>query len=108
MDEVYRVLEPEGKATFLVPYYSSMRCAADFFSEWPPISEFSFLYFNRKWREDNKAHPELKCDFDFNYGYTVEQDVASRNQETQAVWIKRNINTVQDLHVNLVKRKAGQ
>src|SRR5436190_24204554 len=39
MDEVYRVLAPEGKATFTVPYWNSNRAVQDYRYEWPPLCE---------------------------------------------------------------------
>src|SRR5882724_9714650 len=47
MDEVYRVLVPNGKATFTVPYWNTARGMWDFRYEWPPLCEQSFLYFNK-------------------------------------------------------------
>src|SRR6266404_4304963 len=53
MDEVYRILKPEGKAAFTVSYWNTARGVQDFRYEWPPLSEQSFLYFNKGWREVN-------------------------------------------------------
>lgn len=104
MDAIWRQLKPGGKCTVIVPYWSSMRAYADFTGEWPPFCEMSFLYFNRKWREENKTHPELKCDFDFTYGYTPDPEVAARTPDVQAFWLKHYTNTALDLQVTLVKR----
>ena len=65
MDEMYRVLVPEGKATVIVPYYTSMRSIQDYASQWPPFCEVSFMYFNRAWRKLNHPERDLKCNFDF-------------------------------------------
>lgn len=104
MEEVWRALKPGGKCTVIVPYWSSMRATADFAGEWPPCSEMSFLYFNKKWRDDNKVHSELKCDFDFTYGYTPDPEVAARMPDVQAFWLKHYTNTALDLQVTLIKR----
>ncbi len=105
MDEVYRVLIPGGKATFITPYWSSMRAVQDPTHQWPPICEASYLYFNKKWREDNKlTHYLGKCDFDFTFGYSADQEMASRDQNVQAFWVKHYINTAQDLQVVMTKR----
>lgn len=106
MDEAWRVLKDGGKLTVIAPYYSSMRAVADFDYEWPPLSEMSFLYFNKGWREINKSHLELKCDFDFTYGYSADPETATRSQDVQSFWIKHYSNAVIDLQLNLVKRKA--
>src|SRR4029077_3531789 len=75
MDEIHRILVPNGKATIVCPYWSSASGIQDFMQEWPPVVEQSFLYFNKKWREENGAadYP-IKCDFDFTYGYSVDQE----------------------------------
>lgn len=103
MEELYRILMPGGKATIVVCYWTSARAVQDPASEWPPICEQSFLYFNKGWREINKL-PAIKCDFDFTYGYQVDPETAGRNTETQPFWIKHYMNTANDLHVTLTKK----
>lgn len=105
MDELWRVLIPEGKVTIIVPYWSSMRSVQDFTHEWPPVAESSFLYFNKTWREQNKIdHYLCKCDFDFGYGYIADPETAGRNTESQSFWIKHYTNAISDLQVVLTKR----
>ena len=103
MEELYRILKPSGKATFVTPYYSSMRSIMDYSYEWPPICEMSYLYFNKGWREQNKA-PELACDFDFGYGYVLDPEAQTKAQEVQSFWVKHYVNSVFDLQVVLTKR----
>jgi hypothetical protein len=105
MDEVWRVLVPEGKIFIAVPYYSSLRSIVDYAYEWPPFSEWSFLYFNKEWRTNNKVHPELKCDFDFTYGTLPDPETKTRTPEVQADWSKHRLNVVTDLQISLIKRK---
>lgn len=104
MDELHRVLMPGGKATFIVPYWSSARSIQDPTVEWPPLSEQSFLYFNKKFREDNKLDYGIACDFDFVYGYTFDPDTANRPDETRAFWVKHYANAVADLQLVLTRR----
>lgn len=104
MDEIYRVLVPGGKLTLSVPYYSHMRAVQDFMHAWPPVCEASFLYFNKAWREQNKIDYPMVCDFDFSYGYQIEPEASTKNDETRAVWIKRYLNSVTDLTAVLVKK----
>lgn len=113
MDELWRILiaplegKPEtgGRCTIIVPYWSSPRAIQDPSHQWPPVSENSFLYFNKGWRDANKLNHYLgKCDFDFTYGYLADEETAKRNQETQVFYIKHYLNAVNDLQVNLVKR----
>lgn len=104
MEEIYRILIPSGKANFIIPYWSSMRSIMDYAYEWPPICEMSFLCFNKKWRDENKNHPELKCDFDFNYGYAGDPETNTKSQEVQAFYYKHYLGAAFDLHISLTKR----
>jgi len=108
MDELYRVLVPEGKVTIICPYYTSIRATQDFTHEWPPISANTFLYFNRGWRDQNKlthGHYDLKCDFDFVYGYSINGNWAARNDEARNFAMTNYVNAIDDIHVTLTKRK---
>lgn len=107
MDELWRVLVPGAQALIIVPYYSSMRASQDPYHKWPPLSEASFLYFNREWRKANKLdHYPIHCDFDFSYGYGLAGDWGSRAQEARDFAVQHYINVVADLHVTMVKRTA--
>jgi hypothetical protein len=115
-DEIHRILKPaefdpdnpnipiKGFAKITCPYYSSMRCWQDPTHQ-RAISEASFMYLNKQWREDNKLdHYPVKCDFDFSYAYSVDQQWAQRNIETQQFAIKNYNNSVTDILVTLVKK----
>ena len=107
MEECYRILEDKGQMVIMTPHYNNLRAVQDFTHEWPPICESSFLYFNKGWREQNKlthGHYDIKCDFDFGYGFVLDPDVAVRNQEYQQVAIKHYSNAALDLHVTLTKK----
>lgn len=104
MDEISRVLITGGKANFSVPYYSHMRSVQDFMHAWPPVCEASFLYFNKQWREQNKIDYPLTCDFDFTYGYQLDSEAATKNDETRTFWIKHYTNSITDLMVSLTKK----
>ena len=104
MDEVYRVLMLEGKATVMVPYHTSMRSIQDYACQWPPFCEASFMYFNRAWRKLNHPDRDLKCNFDFTYGYQADPETAAKNDETRTFWIKHYSNSVLDLTVVLTKK----
>jgi len=104
MDEIHRILVPEGKAAFAVAYWNTARGFQDYRYEWPPLCEQSFLYFNKGWRETNKLELGIKCDFDFTYGYTPDPETAARNDESRSFYIKRYTNCIETLHLMLVKR----
>ena len=106
MDELYRVLIPQGKALIIVPYWSSPRAIQDSGSAWPPFCDQSFYYFNKGWREAQKdgAENACKCDFDIVCGYALDQETANRNDETRPFWFKHYLNAINDLHVTLTKK----
>jgi hypothetical protein len=104
MDELWRVLIPDGKATVIVPYWTSPRAIQDPNSAWPPLCEQSFLYFNRQFREVNQEPNTCKCNFDAVAGHALDPETASRNDDTRSHWIKHYLNVVNDLHVTLTKK----
>jgi SAM-dependent methyltransferase len=104
MDEVYRILKPGAQFHIICPYYNSMRCWQDP-THTRAVSEASFLYFNAEWRKTNKLdHYPVKCDFDFQYGYSFYPEWANRSDESRQFAIKHYMNVVSDIHVTLTKR----
>jgi hypothetical protein len=65
-NEWYRVLQPAGRVQVVVPYYSHVRAFAHPLTQFPPLSELSFMFLSREFREANPAHPVpgLECDFE--------------------------------------------
>ena len=106
MDECWRVLKPNGQLSVITPHWTSQRSVQDFTHAWPPVAEASFLYFNRQWRESNRlTHGlyDIKCDFGFTYGYSIDGEVSTRNNEYQAFAVKHYNNAAMDLMVTLTK-----
>lgn len=114
MDEIYRIMkkpyidkkgeEIKPKVTIIAPYYSSIRAWQDP-THVRAISEVTFMYFNKKWRDDNKLdHYGIKSDFDFTFGYQPDPAWVSRSEEARAFAIKHYINVILDIHVVLTKR----
>lgn len=120
MDEIYRIMkkpytnekgdEIKPKVTIIAPYYSSIRAWQD-----PhhvrAISEFTFAYYNKNWRDQNKLNHgeyDIKADFDFVYGYTMNNSPpgnwASRDENSRTFAIKHYINVIDDIHVTLTKK----
>lgn len=108
MDELYRIMKPGAKATIIVPYGLSRRAIQDFTHAWPPICETTFVYFNKAWREQNKlthGHYSMACDFDFSYGWQINNGWAQRSEESRNFAITHYNSVVDDLVVTLVKRE---
>lgn len=114
MDEIYRIVKSpyvnkdgekvSSKVTIICPYYSSMRAMQDPFHI-RPISEASFLYYNKDWRTQSKLdHYGIVSDFDFNYGYQLVPEWANRSQESRDFAIKHYNNVITDIYVTLTKK----
>lgn len=103
-DELYRILVPGGQVTIVSPYYTSMRCWQDP-THRRAISEATYLYANRGWRELNRLdHYPIAADFDFSYSYIVEGAWASRSEEARAFAFRHYHNAINDIQVTLTKR----
>jgi len=104
MDEVYRILKQGGQIRISCPYYTSMRCWQDPTHK-RAISEASFMYFNKQWRDVNKLdHYGIKSDFDFVYGYAFYPEWVNRSQEARDFAVKHYNNVVSDIIITLTKK----
>lgn len=105
MDEMWRIMKPGAKAMIQAPYYSSVRSMQDPYHV-RPISEMTFLYYNKQWRETNGLnHYPIKADFDFTYGYGMNPPWNTKNDETRVFAITHYINVVADIFVTLTKKE---
>lgn len=103
-NEAHRILIPGGQLVVIAPYYSSIRCWQDPTHK-NAISEASFFYYNKEWRNINGlSHYPITADFDFNYGYRFSPEWASRSDEARAFAVKHYINVIEDIYVTLTKR----
>lgn len=90
LNELYRVLKPGAKCTIICPHWSSCRAYGDPTHKWPPVSEFAFFYWKKEWRMANAPHSDasnlkggFSCNFEVTWGYSLNPEVAQRNQEYQ-------------------------
>ncbi len=106
MEECYRILAPGGIITFIAPYYTSIRAFQDY-THVRPISENTFIYFNKKWMNDNKLdHYNVKCDFDIkSIEYIFTSEYAPRSMEAREYARVHYLNTVSDIIVVLTTNK---
>lgn len=108
-DEVYRVLKPakfspdnpniptSGFARFVAPYYSSMRAWQDPTHQ-RAISDMTFYYLSKEWREANKLdHYDVNCDFKFVGSYNIDGNLLNRNIEYQQTAFRTQINAINDI-----------
>ncbi len=104
MNELHRIMVPGGSALIRAPYYNSMRAWQDP-THTRAISEATFLYYNKDWREANKLdHYPIKCDFDYSYGYDFTPDWAMRSEESKAFAVRHYTNVVMDIQAVLIKK----
>lgn len=105
-NELYRVLKPGGKGTFITPHWASCRAYGDVTHEWPPISEFFWAYLDKQWRKDNAPHNDMyTCDFTAGYGYTLAGWLQGRNQEFVQEALTKYKEAAQDMSATVVARK---
>jgi hypothetical protein len=105
MNEVYRVMKKEAQATFISPYYTSVRAWQDP-THVRPISEESYLYYNKAWRDvNNLGHYPITCDFDLaGWGHAWRPEYANRAQEHKDFAKLHYFNVIDDLYAVLKKR----
>lgn len=105
-NEMHRVMQPGGKATVIVPHWANARAYGDPTHEWPPVSEFSWYYLGRAWRDEHAPHTNemLRCDFDATWGYAVATHIQTRNTEFQQFAINHYANAIVDIHATLIRR----
>lgn len=104
MNECHRILKPEGIMTVIAPYYTSVRCWQDPTHK-QAISEHSFLYYNKEWRETNGlSHYPITADFNFNYGYVFSPEWQLRSDEARRFALTHYWNVVSDIQVTLTKK----
>lgn len=104
-NELHRVMKKGAKATIVTPAWSSGRAYGDPTHEWPPVSEFGFLYLAAEWRKVNAPHDDhLTCDFDVASGYSVRPDLLARNPEFLQFALSFYKEAAQDICTTLTKR----
>lgn len=104
-DECYRILKVGGTIALVAPYYSSIRATQDP-THTRAISEASFLYFNKGWREmNNLEHYDIKSDFDYGFQHSWYPEWQNRSMEAKDFALKHYINVVSDVHITMTKRE---
>jgi hypothetical protein len=106
-NEWQRLLVPGGRAQVVVPYYSHMQAFAHPQTEWPPMSEFSFMFLDKVWRNASPARAveDLECDLVIE-SMATEMDAmyATRTQEWKDEALRWFLNCAVQMTVWLVKR----
>ena len=106
MNEAHRVLIATKQLQIIVPYWTSARSVSDPLAQWPTLTEASFIWYSRAWREaEQMTDLPLTCNFGSNpvCGHVNDPDVAVRNDDYRQYASKHLLNAVHDLHVTLTK-----
>ena len=106
VNELWRVLAPGAVATLTMPHGRSDRAWQDP-SHRRMLTEASFLYVQKTWREQNGIdYLGLVCDFDpVTYGVVYTPGWELRSDEARAFALKHYWNVALDLHVFLTAKK---
>lgn len=103
MNEVYRILKPDGKITIRVPYVTHVRAFADP-THTRYLHEMSFYYFNKEWRKNNNlSHYDINTDFDISFSYFIDNSLTLKSEEVRNEMFKNNWNAIMDVIVDLKK-----
>jgi SAM-dependent methyltransferase len=104
MNEVHRVMKPGARCYIRAPYYTSIGAWQDPTHK-RAISENTFVYFNRGWRERNHLdHYDITADFDFNYRFDLYDEWRDKPPEELRFAIKHYCNIIREIRVVLIKR----
>lgn len=104
MNELGRIMKKGGRCVITAPYYTSMRAWQDP-THTRAISEATFIYYNKEWREREKLdHYPITCDFDYSYGFVYAGDWQQRSEEAKAFASRHYFNVVSDIQVMMLKR----
>lgn len=109
IEEVWRILKPGAQARLVVPYWTSARAKSDPLAHFPEVTEASFDWYKRQWREAERMQHDmpLECDFHAAFGYELQGDyLQGRNETFTQHAMAHELNTVSNLHVTLTKPDA--
>lgn len=110
-NELFRVMRKGAQALIVTPYAGHDCAFGDPTHQWPPISGWTYLYWNAAWRKANAPHVDaehapgaLSCDFDYTIAGSWEQWLATRNMETRVFAMQHYLNSQRDVIATLTKR----
>ena len=105
MDELWRVLKPDAAAVMITPHWNSYGAVQDPTHQWPPVCEYSYHYFNRRWREMMQLeHYGIRANFEAAKKYNYSPVWAERPESEREFAVHHYVNVAYELHVRLTKR----
>lgn len=104
MNEVHRILKPNGKATITAPYVTHTRAFGDP-THTRYIHDMSFYYYNKEWRDTNKLdHYGITADFDIKLNYYIDNELTLKSEEIRKNAFLHDWNSISDIIVDLIKK----
>lgn len=104
MDEVYRILKPNGKINLIAPYYKSQRAFGDP-THCRYVGDLSFPYYNKEWRDINKLDKySIRCDFDITYSYYIDNEYTLKSEEVRNKAFREDWDAISDIMIEMIKR----
>ena len=103
-NELWRILKPGGKCTFITPYYTSMRAFQDPTHQ-RMITEATYAYFDLDWRKTNKLeYYPIKTNFKVvKHDYIYHEESRNIEKQDQEFGLKHFWNVGADMRVILQK-----
>lgn len=106
-NEMCRVMKAGATALIITPHWSHESAYGDPTHEWPPVTNWTYNYLNKAWRDACAPHVGYTCDFDFNLMVSHDPNdawIASKDQPTKSLLMTRSINTATELLAQLTKK----
>jgi len=115
MNELYRVLKPDAKATIITPHWGSQRAYGDFTHQWPPVSEMFYAYLSSDWRSSQAPHTDSRwnsagysCNFECTYGFGLHPSLYDMSEADRQEYMQWNKEAIADMVATLIKKSAHQ
>lgn len=104
IDEVYRILKPEGYIDIVTPFYSSETMWRDP-THCRVITDNTFHYFNKKWRDNSGlSHYGILSNFEVVlHSYEFYSDMLTKTEEQKAKGVRFNNNVIANITTRLTK-----
>jgi hypothetical protein len=105
MDELHRVMARGAHATITAPYYTSIRAWQDP-THTRAITDATFWYFNRAWRErEGLSHYPITADFDIvRVEHAIRNEFRDLPPDKLQLALMHNVNVAEDITVVLERR----
>lgn len=106
MNEVWRICQDGAKVTIIGPYYTSIRAWQDP-THTRALSEATWLYFQKSWREANKLdHYPIIGDFEVKNMMVFFNEPWNHKSEEARVFAQQHyFNVISDMMVELIVKK---